>query len=111
MAETVTLTDHEAIRGWAAARAGFPAIVDVSPESGTQPMLRIVLGQEAYADNDRAERPVNAGGYELVEWTSGSGCSMNSNWPWWWKRSRRAVASSTINWCTGPAERRAITSR
>ncbi len=68
MAETVTLTDHEAIRGWAAARAGFPAIVDVSPESGTQPMLRIVFGQEAYADNDRAERPVNAGGYELVEW-------------------------------------------
>lgn len=68
MADTATLTDHDSIRDWAAARAGFPAIVDVSPESGTQPMLRIVFGQEAYADNDRPERPVNAGGIELVEW-------------------------------------------
>lgn len=68
MAETVTLTEHEAVRDWAAARAGFPAIVDVSPESGTQPMLRIVFGQHAYADNDQTDRPVNAGGYELVEW-------------------------------------------
>lgn len=68
MAETVTLTEHEAVREWAAARAGFPAIVDVSPESGTQPMLRIAFGQHAYADNDQADRPVNAGGYELVEW-------------------------------------------
>ena len=65
MVETLTLTDHEAIRDWAAARAGSPAVVDVSPEAGTQPMLRIVFGQEAYADNDR---PTNAGGYELVEW-------------------------------------------
>ena len=63
MAETVTLTDHEAIRDWAAARAGFPAIVDVSPESGTQPMLRIVFGQQAYADNDQAERPVAWAGH------------------------------------------------
>jgi hypothetical protein len=68
MADTITLTDHEAIRDWAAARAGFPAIVDVSPEAGTQPMLRIVFGQEAYEDDDRPERPINAGGYELVEW-------------------------------------------
>jgi hypothetical protein len=68
MADTVTLTDHEAIRDWAAARAGSPAVVDVSPESGMQPMLRIVFGQQAYADNDRPERLTNAGGYELVEW-------------------------------------------
>jgi hypothetical protein len=68
MAETVTLTDHQGIRDWAAARAGFPAVVDVSPEAGTQPMLRLVFGQVAYADTDRAERPLNAGGYELVEW-------------------------------------------
>lgn len=65
MAETITLTDHEAVRDWAAARAGFPAIVDVSPESGTQPMLRIVFGQQAYEDNDR---PVNPSGPDLVEW-------------------------------------------
>ncbi len=68
MVETVTLTDHEAIRDWAAARAGAPAVVDISPEAGTQPMLRIVFGQEAYEDVDRPERPANAGGYDLVEW-------------------------------------------
>jgi hypothetical protein len=68
MVDTVTLTDHEAIRDWAAARAGYPAIVDVSPAAGVQPMLRLVFGQAAYLDNDRAERPMNAGGIELVEW-------------------------------------------
>jgi hypothetical protein len=68
MAETVILTDHEAIRTWAAARMGSPAIVDVSPESGVQPMLRLVFDQHAYEDQDRPERPPNAGGYDLVEW-------------------------------------------
>ncbi|TPM10789.1 MULTISPECIES: hypothetical protein [unclassified Mesorhizobium] len=68
MANTITLTDHEAIRSWAASRAGFPAIVDVSPEAGTQAMLRLVFGQHAYEDEDQPERPINAGGYELVEW-------------------------------------------
>jgi hypothetical protein len=68
MAETVTLTDHEAIRDWAAARMGFPAIVDASAEAGTQPVLRLVFDQQAYLDPDRAERLQNAGGYELVEW-------------------------------------------
>jgi hypothetical protein len=68
MADTVMLTDHRKIRDWAASRSGFPAIVDVSPEGGTQPMLRIVFDQQAYQDFDRPERPVNAGGYELVEW-------------------------------------------
>lgn len=68
MADTVTLTDHEAIRDWAAARMGFPAIVDVSTEAGTQPLLRLVFDQAAYQDMDLQERPVNAGGYELVEW-------------------------------------------
>ena len=68
MADTITLTDHEAIRDWAAGRSGFPAIVDVSAQSGTQPLLRIVFDQQAYQDVDRAERPPNAGGFELVEW-------------------------------------------
>lgn len=68
MTETVTLTDHQAIRDWAAARAGFPAVVDVSPEAGTQPLLRFVFGQRAYEDVDRPERPANSGGYDLVEW-------------------------------------------
>jgi hypothetical protein len=68
MVDTVTLTDREAIRDCAAARAGFPAIIDASAESGTQAVLRIVFDQQAYADVDRPERPPNAGGYELVEW-------------------------------------------
>ncbi|HEV7415081.1 hypothetical protein [Tianweitania sediminis] len=68
MAETITLTDHEAIRDWAAARMGTPAVVDISPAAGTQPMLRLVFDQRAYLDTDQAERPVNAGGLELVEW-------------------------------------------
>ena len=34
MADTVTLTDHDAIRDWAAARIGFPAIVDTSAAIG-----------------------------------------------------------------------------
>lgn len=68
MTETVTLTDHEAIRDWAAARLGFPAIVDVSAAGGVQPMLRLVFDQAAYQDQDRPERAQNAGGYELVEW-------------------------------------------
>lgn len=68
MVDTVTLTEHEAIRDWAAARAGYPAIVDVSPAAGVQPMLRLVFDQAAYLDTDRAERPINAGGVELVEW-------------------------------------------
>lgn len=68
MAETLTLTDHETIRDWAAARAGSPAIVDTSPEAGTQPMLRIVFGQQAYEDSENADRPMGAGGLELVEW-------------------------------------------
>ncbi|MEW9805822.1 hypothetical protein [Mesorhizobium marinum] len=68
MAETVLVTDHETIRDWAAARSGYPAVVDISPAGGTQPMLRLVFGQAAYQDQDRAERPINAGGFELVEW-------------------------------------------
>ncbi len=68
MPDTVTLTDHEAIRDWAAARMGLPAVVDTSPQAGVQPMLRIVFDQRAYQDQDQPERPMNAGGYELVEW-------------------------------------------
>lgn len=67
--DTVTLTEHDAVRDWAAARMGAPAIVDVSPASGTQPMLVIVFDQIAYQDQDRAERAQNAGGRELVEWS------------------------------------------
>ncbi|MDP3899176.1 MAG: hypothetical protein Q8Q62_21080 [Mesorhizobium sp.] len=66
MTETVTLTDHDTIRDWAAARMGAPAIVDTSPASGTQPMLTLVFDQAAY--QDQSERQTNSGGRELVEW-------------------------------------------
>ena len=69
MADMKHLTDHEDVRGWAASRMGSPAIVDTSPESGVQPLLRIVFDQAAYQDQDRPERPQNAGGYDLVEWS------------------------------------------
>jgi hypothetical protein len=69
MAETVTLIDHEDVRDWAAARMGSPAIVDTSPEGGVQPMLMIVFDQVAYEDRDLPDRPPNAGGYDLVEWS------------------------------------------
>ena len=53
MAETIVLTDHEAIREWAAARTGVPAIVDTSAEPGPQPLLRIVFDQLMTGRNDR----------------------------------------------------------
>src|SRR5690606_12249693 len=56
---TTILTDKESIRDWAAARMGFPVVVDTSVESGIQPMLRIVFDQAAYQDQDMAERPQN----------------------------------------------------
>jgi hypothetical protein len=68
MADRRVLWDHQEIREWAAARMGSPAVVDVSPETGVQPQLRIVFDQAPYQDQDRPERPPNAGGYDLVEW-------------------------------------------
>ena len=67
MAETVTLTDHDQIRDWAAARMGFPAVVDVSPAGGTQPMLRIVFDQMALnaGENQYTDR---IGGLDLASW-------------------------------------------
>jgi hypothetical protein len=65
---TRTLTEHEEIRDWVAARMGAPAVVDISPAGGTQPMLQLVFDQAAYQDQDRPERPQNAGGIELTEW-------------------------------------------
>lgn len=66
MAETVTLTDHEAIRDWVAARGGAPAMVDTStPGLDEPPMLRLVFEQQAYPDVDS---PLDAGGLQVVEW-------------------------------------------
>ncbi|MER9301903.1 hypothetical protein NKI73_03180 [Mesorhizobium sp. M0496] len=66
----VTLVDHEAIRNWAAARAGFPALVPAEPSiADKEPSLVILFGQHAYQDQDQgADRPPTMGGPEQVEW-------------------------------------------
>jgi hypothetical protein len=63
MSETLTLDDHQAIREWAAARAGNPAFISTSDDSA--PVLRIVFEPEYFAD---VERPLDAGGLEVVGW-------------------------------------------
>jgi len=67
MADTITLTDHDAIRDWAAVRAGQPAMNDPAPGmEQSQPILRFVFGQHSYQDNDEgADRP---GGLSIIEW-------------------------------------------
>lgn len=65
MSESITLTDHQAIRDWVSARAGSPAIVDTSPELGGTPVLRIVFEPEFVPDVDQ---PLDEGGLEVVEW-------------------------------------------
>jgi hypothetical protein len=65
MSETITLTDHDAIRDWVAARGGAPAMAGSSSGIDDQPVLRIVFEQQAYPDVDR---PLDAGGLEVVEW-------------------------------------------
>lgn len=67
MAETRTLTDHDEIRDWAAARAGKPVISDPAPgmDEG-RPVLRIAFGQHAYRDTD--EGADHIGGNQIVEW-------------------------------------------
>ena len=47
MARQQILTDHNAIRAWAAARMGVPAVVDVSSQPGVQPHLLIAFDQVA----------------------------------------------------------------
>lgn len=70
MASTITLTDHEEIRDWAAARMGSPAIAEASPSvGGDDPILSIVFDQASYQDQDRGpDAAVALGGREIVEW-------------------------------------------
>jgi len=68
MAETRTLTDHEEIRAWAAARMGVPAFGDTPTSGGKDPELLILFGQVAYQDEDNgADRPMSEAP-ELVDW-------------------------------------------
>ena len=70
MAPTRTLTDREAIRDWAAARMGSPAISEASPSvGGDDPILSLVFDQASYQDQDRgADAAIALGGREIVEW-------------------------------------------
>lgn len=68
MAETRTLTDHDEIRDWAAARAGAPALQETDPSVHNASVLRLVFGQHAYQDHDQPERPETTGGLELIDW-------------------------------------------
>jgi hypothetical protein len=70
MADTRTLTDHEAIREWAAARMGAPAMRPAEPAIGIdEPVLTLLFDQQAYEDQDRgADRPPTMGDLEMVEW-------------------------------------------
>ncbi|MFD2259553.1 hypothetical protein [Chelativorans composti] len=67
MTDTLTLTDHDAIRDWAAARAGQPAMSDAAPAlQDAQTVLRIVFGQHAYQDTDTG--PDRPDGVTIIEW-------------------------------------------
>lgn len=70
MAETKTVTDHDEIRTWAAARMGVPAIRPAIPSIGKgAPVLEIVFDQRAYQDQDEGyDRSPTSGDIELVEW-------------------------------------------
>ena len=68
MTDTRTLTDRDEIRDWAAARAGRPAIQEGISAIDSEPVLRLVFGQRAYADNDWQDRSGARGGLELVDW-------------------------------------------
>lgn len=65
MSESITLTDHQAIRDWVSTRAGSPAIVNTSPDFNGEPVLRIVFDPEIVSDVDQ---PLDSGGLEVVEW-------------------------------------------
>ena len=67
MAETHDLTDHDAIRQWAAARQGRPAMNTI-PTGGTGPdreVLHLVFGQHTLleSDDDTATESLR-----LVDW-------------------------------------------
>ena len=66
MAETTTLTDHQAIREWAIARAGKPMMHYVPDGAGGEtPVLSLTFGQRSIIDGD--QNP-SLEGRKLVEW-------------------------------------------
>ena len=67
MAETRDITDHQAIREWAAARQGRPAMNSI-PTGGTGPdreVLHLLFGQHTLMESDDDTATENL---RLVEW-------------------------------------------
>ena len=66
MAETEIITDHQAIREWAAARAGKPTMRDVPTGTGdVSRVLGFVFGQRGDHENDDDSATESL---RLVEW-------------------------------------------
>src|SRR5690606_26316225 len=67
MADTKMLVDHDAIRNWAAARAGQPALSEPALGMGqAESVLCFAFGQHAYQDTDEGAGQI--GGLEIIEW-------------------------------------------
>lgn len=67
MAETHDITDHQAIREWATARQGRPAMNSI-PTGGTGPdreVLHLVFGQHTLMESDDDDATESL---RLVEW-------------------------------------------
>lgn len=67
MNNTITLTDHDKIRDWAAARAGSPALSDTtSGMEQSHPVLHLIFGQLAY--QEAGEGVDRTDGLTVVDW-------------------------------------------
>ncbi len=61
------LTDHDEVRAWVAARAGYPAIISIPDgHSGFQTRLRLTFGQRQLHEQGAGNDAI--GGVELVPW-------------------------------------------
>lgn len=61
------LIDHDAVRSWVAARAGYPAIISIPDGySGFQTRLRLTFGQRQLHEQGAGNEAI--GGVELVPW-------------------------------------------
>jgi len=61
------LIDHNEVRAWVAARAGYPAIISIPDgHSGFQTRLRLTFGQRQLHEQGAGNDAI--GGVELVPW-------------------------------------------
>ncbi|MBD8066502.1 hypothetical protein IC608_13580 [Devosia sp. PTR5] len=61
------LTDHQAIREWATARAGNPMLMEVPDGTHERTLLQLTFGQHAI-NAEGNEGPDRIGGFRLVSW-------------------------------------------